>query len=481
MSVASLWLLSWAVVHVAVLVRVLAVDGKESTSRAAWTLILVFLPGVGVVAYLLFGEPWMPRSIRRKAIGVVRNLLHLARGHALHGSTAIGRVPAQYRASFHVCERLARSGTTDGNTATVAADSNAAIDAMVADFDAARETIHVSFYIWLADNNGLKVADALMRATRRGIPCRVIADGVGSRAFIRSRHWAAMQAAGVRLCVSLDVRYGLAFLLGHRMDLRNHRKIIVVDDRISWCGSQNCADPEFRVKKRYAPWVDIMLRFEGPVAQHSQLLFASDWMIEAGEDLSTQLQAPVAPGAPDGFPAIAFGSGPFSPLGAMASVFISLLYAAHSEVVITTPYFVPDPSLLEAMVCCARRGVDTTLILPARNDSWLVGMISRAHYLALVKAGVRIHEFEGGLLHAKTVVVDRFAVLVGSANMDRRSLDLNFENNLLFASAAVAAEVRARQDAWLAASREVSVKAVRNRSILRRIGDNLATLFGPVM
>jgi cardiolipin synthase len=279
----------------------------------------------------------------------------------------------------------------------------------------------------------------------------------------------------------MKIARGHGLLLGSRVDFRNHRKIVVIDNRITYCGSQNCADPEFRIKAKFAPWVDIMLRFEGPVVVQNQLLFASDWMVEANEDLTGLTAArPQHPG-PVGFPAIAFGTGPLSPRGTMSTIFANLLYCAKYEVVISNPYFVPDPPLLEGLICSARRGVRTTLILPARNDSWVVGAISKAYYGQLAEAGVRLFEFRGGLLHAKTLVVDGTVALIGSANMDRRSLDLNFENNILLASPAISAQIRQRQNVWLADANEVKQQAIRHQSPLKRIEDNIATLFGPIM
>src|SRR5262249_11860304 len=157
-----------------------------------------------------------------------------------------------------------------GNTAHLLADSNATIDAMVADIDAAKDHVHLLFYIWLPDNNGRKIIEALKRAAARGVACRVIADDLGSRALIRSAHWQDMRQAGVRVANELPIGNPLVRPFMGRIDLRNHRKIVVIDDRITYCGSQNCADPEFLVKAKYAPWVDAMMRFEGPIARQNQ-------------------------------------------------------------------------------------------------------------------------------------------------------------------------------------------------------------------
>ena len=472
----------FALVQLVVILRALLVDGRDPMSRAAWVLALLLVPVLGVVAYLLVGEPRLTRRLRHRALAAADRLVVPARAACAPAVAPREAIPDRFRAAFRLCEALSGLPAVTGNAATLAPDSNAAIDAMVAAIDGAEQSVHISFYIWLTDTNGLKVVEALRRAARRGVTCRVMADGLGSRALVRSEHWAAMHAAGVRLQSALPIARGAIAFLGNRVDLRNHRKIVVIDNRLTFCGSQNCADPEFRVKPRFAPWVDIMLSFEGPVVLENQLLFASDWMAETGEDLTGLFATPLpAPASGQGFPAIAFGTGPDSPKGAMSDVFIALLAAAEREVVISTPYFVPDTPLLAAVVACARRGVDTRLILPARNDSWAVGAISRACYPQLLEAGVRVFEFHGGLLHAKTLVPDRTVALVGSANMDRRSIDLNFENNILLCSEAVARQVRDRQDDYLRDATEILPESLGKRSIPRRLWENTLTMFSPVL
>ncbi len=318
--------------------------------------------------------------------------------------------------------------------ANLAGGADEAIEMIVADIDAAASTVHLSFYIWLADHNGLKVVDAVCRAAARGTACRIVADAIGSCGLIRSKHWRAMREAGAQLCASLPAPLGLGLVAGHRTDLRNHRKIVVIDGDTTWCGSQNCADAAFLPKRTFAPWVDILIRYQGPVARQADLIFASGWMAETGEDMGPIFANDLPTPESDGFAAIAVGTGPLSPRATMTDIFVALLAAARQRVVITTPYFAPDPPLLNAIVASARRGVHLTIVFPRRNDSRILGAISKAYYPVLARAGVHIHEFRGGLLHAKTLVVDSHLALVGSANMDRRSLDLNFENNILFAS-----------------------------------------------
>jgi cardiolipin synthase len=469
----ALWLTLGAL-HLAVIVRAILLEGRDAYARAAWLLLLIALPGIGTVLYLLFGEPWISTAFKQRARAAYTTLLPYA---PLAPTPMLS--PAM-EGAFRTCEATSRWPVATGNTAQVASGADAAITAIVADIDAATRTVHLSFYIWLGDNNGTKVVDAVCRAARRGVACRIVADAIGSRALIRSRQWTAMRDAGAHVYASLPVPLGLGVLSGHRTDLRNHRKIIVVDGGITWCGSQNCADPAFLPKRHFAPWVDILIRYVGPVARQAELIFASAWMAETGEDMRHVLAAaPPAPRA-DGFPAIAVGTGPLSPHATMTNIFVAVLAAAREQAVITTPYFAPDPPLLNAIIAAARRGVQVTIVFPQRNDSRIVGAISRAYYPVLARAGVHIHEFRGGLLHAKTLVVDEALGLVGSANMDRRSLDLNFENNVLFESPALAAEVGAQQRRWLAAATEIDHGGVAQRSLPRRFVDNLLTMAAPL-
>jgi cardiolipin synthase len=223
-----------------------------------------------------------------------------------------------------------------------------------------------------------------------------------------------------------------------------------------------------------------MTRWEGPVARDCQFLFVSDWMGEEGEDLSSLLTAPVA-GAGGSIVAQVIGTGPITAYAAMTACFAELVHSARRELVITTPYFVPDEQLLSAILSAARRGVETTLVLPARNDSRIVAATSRSHYADLLKAGVRLHLYGGGLLHAKTMLVDREVGLVGSANLDRRSSELNFENNILFADPAFAALVRERQDDYLVGSKRVTEEDVANFSLTGRLWQNFLAMFGPLL
>jgi cardiolipin synthase len=462
--------------QLSVVVRVLLRPHRDPTSRIAWVVVIMALPVLGIIGYLLLGEV----NIGRRRVERMRAVVERLPSVSDPAAALAAEVPERHVHLFRVGQSISGFEPAGGNRATLLADSDAVIDAMVADIDAARDHVHLLFYIWLPDKNGCKVADALMRAAARGVVCRAMADDLGSRLMIRSEHWRQMGAAGVRLARALPIGNPLLRVFGGRIDLRNHRKIVVIDDAITYCGSQNCADPDFTIKAKYAPWVDAMMRFEGPVARQNQHLFAGDWLAHVHDDIGELLQRPPAPRR-TGLPAQAIGTGPTVRYSAMPEMFETLIYSARRQLTITTPYYVPDESMQSALCASARRGVETSIVFPARNDSWIVAAASRSYYADLLAAGVRIFEYVDGLLHSKSLTMDGEVTLIGSANMDRRSFELNYENNILFYDPALTAEMAERQQSYIAASVAVTAEAVAAWSWQRRLWNNTVAMLGPVL
>ena len=464
---------------IAIIIRVLLRPHREPATRVAWAIVVIALPVAGIIAYLLFGEVRI--SLKRRVRG--REIEAKLPRPPGDGNLTAKLKAGFYDAPFALAQSINCLPPTSGNTVTLSADSNVAIDEMVADIDAAASTVHLCAYIWLADTNGLKIKDALVRAVRRGVTVRAMADALGSRLFHRSRHWRELAEAGVQVRVALPVGNPLWTFIRGRVDLRNHRKLLIVDNRIAWCGSQNFADPEFRIKPRYAPWVDVMSRWAGPVARHCQYLFVSDWIGDGGDDISPLLAEPwrSQDGRDGGAIAQVIGTGPTVSYDSMPSCFAELMHSARNELVITTPYFVPNDQVLFALTSAARRGVEVILMLPKRNDSMVVAGTSRSYYQDLVSAGVKLFEYHCGLLHAKTMVVDRKVGLIGSANLDRRSFELNFENNILFADDGFATVLRARQDEYLADCDPVTQDVVNGFGLLGRLWQNSLAMMSPIL
>ncbi|MBM5572926.1 MULTISPECIES: cardiolipin synthase [Deefgea] len=456
------------------IVRAILRPQREPASRVAWIVVIALLPGLGVMAYILLGET----SIGRRRV----TRLNQAKS-ALQSATVTPwpeQIPERFSQLFQFGQSVNGFAPVAGNTGQLL-PADGMIAAMVADMDAATEHIHLIFYIWLTDHSGLQVVEALKRAAARGVACRAMADCLGSRGMIASPHWQAMQDAGVQVAVALPIGNPLLRPFHGRIDLRNHRKIVVIDRSITYCGSQNCADAEFLVKAKYAPWVDAVMRFTGPIAQQNHFLFKSDWMAQTGDDLTDYLPPIANTHIGQGVVAQVIGTGPTQPYAAMPEMFTTLMFAARRELVITTPYFVPDEAMQAALCATARRGVSTTVIFPQRNDSWIVEAASHSYYEELLAAGVQIYEFVGGVLHTKSLTLDGEMTLIGSANLDRRSFELNFENNILFFDAALTQEMRQRQREYLEHSQLVTLEMVAQWPVHRRLWNNTIAMLGPLL
>lgn len=454
-------------------IRVLLRPHRQPATRIAWLVVIHMLPLVGMLTYLLFGEVYLGQRLSRQFRRAKKQLPAKAEWQLSLD------LPDVYLPLFKLAYSISGFLPVGGNRASLPADSNAVIDQLVTDIAQAQQHVHIVFYIWLPDHNGSKMVEAIQDAALRGVQCRVLVDSLGSRSLIHSKHWQTMQAAGVKLAQALPI--GKLPPFTGRIDVRNHRKIVVIDQQITYCGSQNCADPAFLPKATFAPWVDMMLRFEGPIAQQNQYLFASDWMMHVREDLSALLKQPAPTSLDSTVWAQILGTGPTVRASAVSEMFTLLIHSARQQLFITTPYYVPDESMHNALCTAAYRGVEVKIIFPARNDSWIVSAASRSYYASLLQAGVQIYEYTGGLLHAKTLTFDGQISMIGSANLDRRSFDLNYENNMLIYSDIVTAQILARQQEYLAGSKPVTLKQVQAWRLPRRLWNNSIAILGPLL
>lgn len=476
------WLFGlYYVVLILTIIRIFTRENRAPSSRIVWGVVVLSLPYFGALIYLIFGEVNLGRKLHSRLIIARKHMIEsLPRAYWGDFGAQGKAIPAAYRPAFLVASSINGFEPLDGNAATLLGGSEEVIRRLVRDIEKARSSVHLMYYIWLEDKAGKMLAKAVMGAARRGVQCRIMADGLGSRKLIRSRLWQDMREAGAKMRVALPLDGLLRRFLTARLDLRNHRKIAVIDGEITYCGSQNCADAEFLPKRRFAPWVDIMLRITGPVVNQNQILFMMDW--HAHNDIEHP---------PDGVDwskqhtgeAIAqiVADSPADRPGAMAQFLGTLFANAEHEIAITTPYFVPTEGLMESIIAASYRGVAVSLMLPRRNDSFIVGHAARSHYRALLRAGVRVFEFEAGMLHSKICMVDGQLSLIGTTNLDRRSFDLNYENNILVYDPRLARAIGERVRSYRAKSVEISLDEVEGWSFPRRILQNSFAMLGPIL
>ncbi|MDO5647056.1 cardiolipin synthase [Paracoccus sp. (in: a-proteobacteria)] len=460
----------------AIAVRVLLHPRMEPPVRLAWVLFIIALPVIGIIGYVLFGEVRMRQAEVQKRADVRDNLTG-----RWQISPQIVDNPG-FQVAPVVQANIALDGfyAVGGNRLHLLPEDDRAIDDLVAAIDDARDHVHVLFYIWLPDDSGARVARAVARAAARGVTVRVIVDALGSRGLVRSHLWGEMTQAGAECVTALPFGMPLVSLLFQRLDLRNHRKVVVIDNDIAFTGSRNCADMAFAVKARFGPWIDIFVQLRGPAVRQLQGVFLADWMSYTGSDLGDMLQMVDAADDP-GAVVQAVATGPDRYLGSIADSLTTMLYAARERVTITTPYYIPDQALDAAIRSAARRGVQVTMILPERNDSLFVGASSQVFYHGLIESGVRLMLFQGGLLHSKIMTVDGAMAMIGSANLDRRSFDLNYEMNLLVVDRDFVAELDQRQASYIARARPIDLPEVQGWSAIRRVRNNLLALASPLL
>ena len=448
---------------------------RKPASAMAWLLVIFFLPPVGLVLYLLIGRNRLPkRRIKQHArlLEEMRAVNSRFRDRARITKPSLGPTAAATEA---LAERLGDMPIIGGNSVEITAGNEAAINSLIADIDQAERHVHMLFYIYSDDAVGFRVCDALERAVKRGVKCRALVDAVGSKHFIKklSRR---MKEAGVEMRLALPV--GLLRSWVARLDLRNHRKILVVDGRIAYTGSQNIVDASYGHKDLV--WRDMMLRLTGPIVLELQAVFVGDWFFETDEILDDDYIFPEIDEA--GTVAVqALPSGPNYPTENYQRMVVAALHSATERVTITTPYFVPDDAFMQAMQTAVLRGVEVDLVVPARCDQIMVAAASRAYYEYVLEAGVKLHLYNNGLLHAKTMSVDTGIAFIGSSNFDIRSFALNFEINMLFYDRGVADSLREKQRQYIADSTLVSLDQWRKRSSVKRTFDNMAKLLSPLL
>jgi cardiolipin synthase len=447
----------------------------------AWLAVILPFPFAGSLAYLFLGETrlgWR-RGKRARAIHKPYQewLRHLAEQHAVDWA----RLGADCQPLARLAEATVGMPAVPGNEVRLLAGAGPFFDALVADIEAARHTCHLEFYIWAVGGRADDVGEALLRAAARGVTCRVLIDGVGGRPFLKSAHARKLRAGGVDLRSALPV--SLLALPFVRFDLRLHRKIVVIDGELAYTGSHNLADPAFFKRDAgVGPWVDAMARLRGPAVEPLGVTFLEDWELETGQGVKELRAHADAPPPAVGHSAVqAIPSGPATGGDLIEKIVLAAIYSAQQELVLTTPYFVPDEAMLTALTTAAGRGVATTLVVPARVDSRLVRLASRAHQGDLLSAGVRVAQYRSGLLHTKSVTVDGQLSLFGSLNLDQRSLRLNFELTLAVYDAAVTADLRRLQESYIEQSDLLNLEDLRARGPLERFGENAARLISPLL
>lgn len=446
----------------------------------AWLAVILVVPFVGAAVYLLVGESRLGTRRARRAIEVGDRARAWVGDLCSRGLACAGPIDPALDPIRRHAESVAGFPALPGNRLELLDGAEALFASLLDDVERARERVHMQFYIWCDGGRSDEIAAALVRAAERGVRCRVLVDAVGSRDFLEGEAAASLRRAGAEVVGALPV--ALWRLAVRRLDLRNHRKIAVIDGRIAYSGSQNLADPRyFKAEAGVGAWVDAMVRVEGPAVEALEGVFLKDWELETGGGLELLAATDAPPLLPGGATVQVVPSGPGVRQDAIHHLLLSTIHAARRELVLTTPYFVPDDSIMDAIVCAAHRGVQVVLIVPAEPDSRLARWAGRSHWEDLLAAGVEIRAFGAGLLHTKAVTVDGALALIGSVNLDMRSFWLNFELTLFVYDPAFAERVRRMLRSYEESAELIDRAAWAQRPFRRRLVENVARLMSPLL
>lgn len=439
---------------------------RSAAAARSWLLLIFFLPLPGVVLFLLIGSPRFP-DWRVHRFQLMRDFLRGV-SDRLRKEGAVLDKPSDVTA---LAERLGFLPAVSGNQAELLDDYDATVDRLIADIDGAKKHVRILTYIFADDAVGRRVIDALGRAVKRGLPCHVLVDPVGSHKWVRHA-LRLLQNAGVDARATLPFR---PFRHRTRRDMRNHRKLFIVDGRIGYAGSQNIICRDFRpgVVNR-----ELVARVTGPAVAEMTAVFLTDWFLETEQLLEAEPLVPVSRGDCQ---LQVLPSGADYPLEGFQTLLTWQIDRAEKQVVLVTPYLIPDDSLVSAMSTAVVRGVDVRVVVSEVVDQPLVNLAQCSYYEQLLSSGVRIHRYRDYLLHAKTVRIDDTLGIIGSSNVDIRSFQLNEEVSLLVLDHTTMQRFRQIHDGYMAGSDELLLDAWRRRSAFRKFAESMARLVGPLL
>ena len=449
---------------------------RRPTAAMAWLLAVFFIPFVGVFLFLLIGNPRLPRVRRRKQDQINEYIADTS--EHLHFGTLRPDAPSWFPPLVEMNHRLGALPISGDNGAHLISDYQESLDAMADEIRKAEDYVHIEFYILQSDASTDNFFRAMEEVAERGVHVRVLLD-----------HWANRWKPKYRATISRLDRMGAHWHLMlpvqpfkgrmQRPDLRNHRKLLVVDGKVAFLGSQNVTDSTYNLPKnikRGLHWVDLMVRIDGPVVLSVNAIFLSDWYSETDEILQEIDIAHAETGSGD-LDCQVVPSGPGFEVENNLRLFLGLLYAAKEKIMIVSPYFVPDEALLLAVTAAVDRGVQVELFVSEEGDQAMVYHAQRSYYEVLLKAGVRIRMYpKPYILHTKSLTIDDQVAVIGSSNMDMRSFGLNLEVSMLVRGEEFVAEMRAVEDGYRSLSRELTLDEWTQQPLRSTVLDNLARL-----
>lgn len=464
------------------LIPVVLMQRKSAVALTAWILTLAFLPYLGPALYLWLGHGRLERRVvkrQRHTEEFSKEIQEIRERYEFH-HLPTGPSPSSltYEGIVRVTDALGTFAITRGNTVEIIPDQERIFAALTHAMENARSSIHLEYYIFQQDETGMFIGNLLKKAAHRGVECRLLIDSIGSWGLARP-FYRDLRDAGVKVAWFLPLE--LPFPTRRwNWNLRNHRKIAVIDGELAFTGSGNIADEYRKRKKRLHRYFDTKLLIRGPAVHDLQEIFVEDWYFATKEDLSSpRYFPPIETVGEENLQIVP--SGPDQEHPPLRDMICAAIHEARSSVHIISPYFIPDEPLRVALSTAALRGVEVIVLVSQKTDHPIVDAASRSYYEELLESGVRIFEFPQGLLHMKTVIMDRKWATTGSANLDPRSFSLNFEVNVNLYHPPTVEALEWIFHSLLQEADQIPLNEVRSKPFLTKLRENSARLLSPVL
>ena len=452
-------------------------NNRKPSSATAWLLAIFFIPLIGLPLFFLLGNSVLSKPRTKKQAEITKEY---GRAFELDSKPDNVQIDESFQSSSNLNFNLTNLPVVSATSYELIEQYNQLFKKLITEVKKARKSIWLEFYIITYDKATAELLGELALARDRGVDVRVIYDHLGSwmypgykemKDFFKKRKINAQASLPVKLFSS---RYF------QRPDLRNHRKIAVIDGRIGFMGSQNIIDKTYDKSKNIRKglsWKELMVRLEGPIVRQLELVFANDWYAETNEHLFKEEKPLKVSNNNKKLLCQLIPSGPGYATENNLKAFNNLLYNARKKAVITSPYFVPDESMLGAITTAAERGVEVTLFVSEIGDQFFVYHAQRSYYERLMQSGINIYMYKSPtVLHSKHMTIDDDIAVVGSSNMDIRSLELNQEVSLLVKSKSFVKQMRQVEASYLRKSKKLNYNKWMKRHYSQKIVDNLARL-----
>ncbi len=448
---------------------------RQPAATIAWILAIVMLPYVGGLLYLIFGVNRVERRAQKIAAAARDIQEHLPELNRYELEPEKQLNDQQIRLM-----KLASVGCdtrpTGGNQIQLLDDTNITFRRIEEAVMAAEESLHLEYYIWRADISGTRLRDLLVEKAKAGVKVRFLYDGLGSL-FLGRRFLQPMWEAGITVA---PFHSGRSLRAKWSINLRSHRKIIIVDGKVGFTGGMNIGDEYLGRNKALGYWRDTHLKLQGPTVLQLQLVFAEDWFYATGEELVSAEKYPQPKVDGDVIAQVVSG-GPIGNLRTFHALMFTAINEARDRMTLVTSYFVPTDPLLMALETAARRGVNVRLLLAGKSAHHYTVLAGRSYYESLLSAGVTIHEYKRGILHSKTLTIDGNWSMVGSPNFDARSLLLNFEVGVAMYDRGIAQELEDHYEKDLLHSRLIRQEYWEKRPARHVFAENVCRLFAPIL